>query len=533
LDNRRVALAALAVLLAATAALLYHETRGTLFWVDEWSWVLHRRGHSVSTYLSPHNQHLVLIPVALYQLLFATFGLHSYAPYRVMVLLAHLTCGTLLFIYARRRVGDWAALAVAAILLLLGPAWENFLWPFQTSWLISLGAGLGALLLLDRGDRRGDIGACVLTAVTLSSSGLGLPIALGLTVELAVGRRRIKEMWIVGLPLGLYALWWIGYQHAGTSSTSVLSGPGFVASEAAAAVSSLFGLAGEVGFDGQGTLLTWGAPLAVLMAAGLCWRLARMQTVPARVIGLATIVLSFWTLTAISRSILGNPYSGRYIYVGALVILLLGVELARGWVPSRRIAVSLALAALVVVVSNLSSLRTGAQLLRGFGRVTAASLGALDIGRGVVAPGYVLHKIPLFPLVAVTARDYFAATHADGDPAASEATIAADPESVRLLADSELVGIDRVSVQPATTPPSCPPATPSAAGVIVPAGGLLIRSNDGPVRIGVRRFADGFQPLGTVTAGATAIVHIPRDRSTRPWRLQFTPADSVTVCPAV
>ena len=57
------------------------------------------------------------------------------------------------------------------------------------------------------------------------------------------------------------------------------------------------------------------------------------------------------------------------------------------------------------------------------GQATAADLGALDIGRSVAAPGYVLHEVPGYPFLLIGAGDYFAATHAHGDPAASETTI--------------------------------------------------------------------------------------------------------------
>src|ERR1700680_4819844 len=73
---------ALATLLVATGVLLYHETRGTTLWFDEWTWLLHRRGDSLGSYLDTHNGHLSLIPVAIYKLLFATVGIRSSGPYR-------------------------------------------------------------------------------------------------------------------------------------------------------------------------------------------------------------------------------------------------------------------------------------------------------------------------------------------------------------------------------------------------------------------------------------------------------------------
>ena len=55
------------------------------------------------------------------------------------------------------------------------------------------------------------------------------------------------------------------------------------------------------------------------------------------------------------------------------------------------------------LVSNDGALRDGAGLLRSYGQATAADLGALDIGRPLVRPGYVLGNIPGYPLLIVRA----------------------------------------------------------------------------------------------------------------------------------
>ena len=137
---------ALGLLLIAGAALLVYETRGTIFWADEWEWILQRRGGSVDSLLQPHNQHFVLIPVVLYKLLFAIVGLRHYGPYRGLLVAMELVCVSLIFVYARRRVGGFYALLATALILLFGPAWQDILWPFQSAWILAVLAGVGALL---------------------------------------------------------------------------------------------------------------------------------------------------------------------------------------------------------------------------------------------------------------------------------------------------------------------------------------------------------------------------------------------------
>ena len=142
---------------------------------------MNRRDWTVGTFLEPHNEHLSLVPVAVYKLLFVTVGIDDYAPYRTAVLLVHVLCVALLFLLVRRRVGDLLGAIVVLPILFLGTAWQDLLWPFQIGYLASVAAGLGMLLALERRDRAGDIVASVLIAVALASSSIGLPfVASGL-----------------------------------------------------------------------------------------------------------------------------------------------------------------------------------------------------------------------------------------------------------------------------------------------------------------------------------------------------------------
>ena len=149
---------ALAGLLVATAALVLYLGRSTSFYFDEWNFVLLRRAWDADALLQPHNEHLSLVPVLIYKAIFTTAGIDSYVPFRVAGVAVHLLTLVALFVYARRRVGDVLALGAAVVIAVLGPAWPDVLWPFQMGFLGSLAAGIGALLALDRGDRRGEIG---------------------------------------------------------------------------------------------------------------------------------------------------------------------------------------------------------------------------------------------------------------------------------------------------------------------------------------------------------------------------------------
>jgi hypothetical protein len=549
--------AALAVALAAAAVLLVHQTRGTTLWFDEWQWLLYRRGHGLDTFLRPHNEHLSLVPIAVYKLLFATVGVARSAPYRGLVIAEHLLCVVLVFVYASRRVGGFLALLAAVVLLTLGPGWQNFLWPFQISWLTSLSAGVGALLMLDRADRAGDVAACGLLALSLAGSGIGLPIAAALVVEVLWRRRR--SAWVVAGPLAVYAVWWVAYRPAGLVRDKILLTPRFGADAAAGAASALAGL-GDAALTANGAVSAWGPPLVLCALALLAWRLGRLGRVPPRVAALLVALVGFWVLTGLRRAEFTRPDSSRYVYVGALLMLLLIVELAGGSEPRRPVRMLLAAAVAAIVVSNLGQLRAGARYLRDQAALARADLAALETGRPLVPPGYVAHEFPGYPFVVVRAGAYFSAARAFGTPADSEAQLAAAPEGARLLADAELARIDGVALgasRPRTAAAGAPavdgaiggtatasgacvsfrprpagPAEPAPAmALTLPAGGLALSAGGGPAAISVRRFAAEFQaPRLRLGAGATASLRIAADRAREPWHVRVAPAARAVAC---
>ena len=64
------------------------------FWRDEWAFILNRRGSGLDTYLDPFVEQLLAIPVAIYKLLIAIFGIESPIPFQV--------ASTLVFLDQRR-----------------------------------------------------------------------------------------------------------------------------------------------------------------------------------------------------------------------------------------------------------------------------------------------------------------------------------------------------------------------------------------------------------------------------------------------
>ena len=143
------------------------------FWRDEWDFLLHRRGFNAEVYFDPFVEHLLALSIGIYQLTVAIFGMESAAPTQVVAVGLFITAAALLFVYVRRRVDGWLALAGVLPVLFFGPSWDDLLFPFQMAFFGSMACGIGALLALDGEARRGDVIATALLTVVSCSRASG------------------------------------------------------------------------------------------------------------------------------------------------------------------------------------------------------------------------------------------------------------------------------------------------------------------------------------------------------------------------
>jgi hypothetical protein len=536
----------LAVLIAASGAMLLALESHLTFFADEWAFLLDRRGFSVGDFLDPHNDHIALAPVAIYKLLLATFGMDSALPFQVVSTLVFLLGAVLLFAYLRRRVGDWPALLGSALILFLGAAWIDLLWPFQIGFSGSIAAGLGALLALDRDDRVGDRIACALLVVSMAFSELGIPFVAGALVSVLVsGRPRIGRLYVAFFPLALYAIWWLGWGHEAESAFSwdnVLDSPKFVFDAASQAAASLLGLATPLTGSGSGPVgLDWGRILLVAGIGLAAWRFRRLGGVPRTFWVALAIGASFWFLTAFNAiPDLRTPTTNRYQYPGAVFLLLIAAELLRGVQLNRR---ALALGSAVTALAMLSGLwflHLGySKRLKPQGDRLRAQLAAIEIARDRVPPGLVVVSATR----PIDAGSYLSAVDAYGSPAYSESELASSPEAARVTADDTLVqglGIELGSRQGSPSgaregATRCRPvaATPTGeTGLALGRGEVTLRPRSGAsAEVLLARFADGPSVrLGPLAHGHASSLALAVDRSPRPWRLGLIGDGRVTVC---
>jgi hypothetical protein len=369
-------------------------------------------------------------------------------------------------------------------------------------------------------------------------------------------------LWIVAIPIALYGLWWLGYEQSHISRHAFLLLPKFVFDAAAGTLSALAGLATINVAGDTGTYLTFGPALLALAAVAFIWR-ARRAPISPRAMTLLATILAFWVLTGIGRAYLRvGPLvlaetgdESRYLYVGAILIVLLAAELARGYSPSLLSGLACVVLVAAAIVSNLTPLRDGAGLLREQALITRTELGTLDLSRPIVSPSYLSNG---FIFVLLTAKGWFAAEHDLGSTAFAPSQIAALPEYERQAADAQLIAIQRPSLTPASSNAFGMAPTVEAAGggtlstragcvtfqpaaftpagasnsvdLRLPTGGLQLHTGDAPASVSVRRFADQFSSLGTVASHASGVLDVKADLAPQPWHVQVVSSAAVTAC---
>ena len=198
----RIPTVLLTVAVAASATLILNYDRRLTLVSDDWRVLTSRPGWGVDALLKAFNEHLIVIPTAIFKLLAEVFGMDSALPYFVVSIGLFLLSAVLLYLYLVPRVGEWAALIGAVLILFLGAAYEDLFWAFQMGFFGSVAAGLGALIALDREDDRGDRWACALLLASIAFGGVGLAFLVAALADLAFGRRpRRNRVWVALAPL--------------------------------------------------------------------------------------------------------------------------------------------------------------------------------------------------------------------------------------------------------------------------------------------------------------------------------------------
>jgi hypothetical protein len=490
-------------------------------------------GGGVEYFFAPSNGHLQLLGKLFYHGLFETFGA-NYAVFRAANVAGLMACVGLFFALARRRVGPWVALVPCLSLLFLGYAWEAFIWAFDLHTTYALALGLGAILALQRDDRRGDIAACILLTLSIAMIELGLAVAVGIAVSMLLRPDRWRRIWIFLIPIALYACWWVWaakFDQPAVELANVKLIPQTVTDALAAIAGSVTGLnpTGEGVFEPLVGVTGWGSALAALATVALVWRISR-GVVPRTLWIFLAIVLAYWVLIAIGGR---APDSSRYIFAGTLLVFLVAADaLAGARLPTIAVLAALAVVALAIP-PNVAKLYDGRGPQLDDATNSRIEYAMVDLVEGPIPPEYAPGKdkrvtdLGGVVFTPMGAGDYLEAAAHYGDIGMPLDELRGESQQRREIADASLVGALGLELEPAAPPaePSACPSSlegrPGSSVFFFPQrrGTLLGSRAERPIEVAVGRFGKGGPGLvlGKLGAGEWARLEFPPDVAPDRW----------------
>jgi hypothetical protein len=353
--NRGFTVAHYLSLAAALIVLLYLD-RHQWFYYDEWDYLADRGtlGHSRGLFF-PHSEHWQTIPILVYRGLFALFGLRTYLPYILVVIVLHLAIAHLLWRLLLRCGADgWVATALVGVFLLLGAGYENLTWAFQMGFLTSILCGIATMLLTDQ-DRaafgRRDLLVWGIATAGIMSSGIGLTMLAATGVVALLRRGWRATLLTVAAPLVVYIVWLAAIGRSGFTGTHVTRGsllliPDYVWR---GLTNTLDAASGLTGFG------------AVALVGLLVWMLYRHRLAAemAPAFAAAAGAAAFFFLTAVARSAYGpgEATSSRYVYIGTVLLIpIIAVVTTRLARTARVAQMGVVLIAVFALGHNLSAL---------------------------------------------------------------------------------------------------------------------------------------------------------------------------------
>lgn len=551
--GERLARWLLAIAVLAAGALLLWLNRGTSFWNDELTWFGNLSGlHGLEAVLTPHNSHLIGTTRLVYLVSIDLLG-PDYVVMRVLGVASVLLAATLFFVWAKRRIGPGWALLPAVLLLFYGSAWQHVVGPIGFTVTFSIALGLGALIAVERGDRRGDLLACGLVTLSVFTYTVGLAYLVGVAITVLLRGDRIRRAWIFLIPLLLYAAWWIWAQRFDQGRTEVGGLIDLVTFFARSMAVNATGITGiDVPWtriveprpveDASPTAIGWLVGLA--LTGGLIWRVLK-GGLPRSFWASLGVLVTFWLAAALAdtRPEGTQVYAIRYLLPGSSALLLVlvdavsGVRIRAGW------AYGLLAVFIFSFAMNLVVLRDGASFLRARGAESRLALAMMELRLGLEpgadgpsddAPDFTSFR-PGAPIPLGAGLEYFNSVPRYGSPAMSVAEVRAQPPAVRAAADTTLVAAGGIAIVPVDERPpdrvGCG-RVEAGRGFPLPAGIAALKpGGPAPVEVSVSRFSDPpGVALGSLEPGRWSVIAVGADRDPDPWRATLS-GSGATICP--
>ena len=530
--------------MAVSAATLLWLNRGGTYFVDELKILAASTFVDFPEWIEPWNGHLTITSRVIYKATFELFGA-DYLVVRILTVLTALLTAGVFFVLARRRVGPVAALAPTLVLLFFGSSWKHLLVGTGITVLLTIAAGLGALLALERRDLRGDLAACALITFSVASFSVGLAFLAGVIVAILLRPDRWRAAWVFLIPLLLYTAWWVwalSFDSPETHGSNVLLIPFWILESLGAVAGGLLGV--NLRFDLTAPLdlelTTWGRIAALAFLGALVWRV-RQGPLPRSFWVSLTVALAYWTLGGLvaGGDAHRSPGAARYIYPGAIVLLLVATDAFR---DVRFSPGGLAVLFGVVgfsLVGNLALLRAGSDYFQAYSSELGTDLAMIEVARATVAPDFAPRRAIVDGKSVIAAGEYLEAVGRFGSPALDLADVRREPGRIRAAADFELGRIYRPHAVPApdVRGAACKrvraaPGRPVTFNAQAGSSTLMRITGAAPAKIGLKRFGDKFVVgAGKVSPGTPATLNLPADAAPDPWQVEVQVA-TIVVCQA-
>jgi len=557
--SRAFGIGALVLMMAFAVVLLIWTLRGTVFSSDEWALMFNAQSGSAIDAIDPWNGHLLAVGRLIARASLSLAG-SDYWFLITLNIAGIIACSGLVYIYARRRIGPILALAPAMVPLFFSGASTFYGAGIQFTPLMGINAiyplvfGIGALLLLERKDRRGDIGACILLCLSLATFSYGIAFLAGAAVAIFLSPSRLRRAFVVAIPFLLYGAWWMWASRQGSAASSgaspenALLVPLYISDSLAAVGAGFFGLSLMVG---KGPAVSFALQDHSLSSLSLPLFLATVEVVIILLIirGLArsgrpwraslwpplTTLIVLWTLQGLVVDIVTRmPGDPRYLFAGAVLVALVLSEVARN-VKFSRFVIALVLSmGLIGIVANLPRFREGKDLVTLDADVTRAAGTMFGLAGKHGDPTLTLaHELPAISKgMWIQASDYRQFTDRYGSLDMPLAELRSSAPRIRTAADRILLRSLRLGLAPITArvPGRCIHVSPGHA-LSLSSGARNIQSQSG-AQLNIHRFGDAPIPFGEIPPDGGGQLSIPSDKviTQIPWTLSSS-TGSFEACP--
>ena len=530
-----LALLALAMVLSVWLGLSLNSVM--TFYADEWDPLLSRSGWGLDQIFAPFNGHPTMIPMAIYKTVQEVFGMDSARPIQAIHAVLLLLMNGALFLYLKRRVGDWAALIGTVMVLFLGAAFEILLYSFAMNFTGAIAVGLGALVALDRDDRKGDIAASFLLLVGVFFSMVIVPFIVAVAAEWALNPRdRRGRIFVPGVSLGVLVVWWLIWGQNSDESTVVVSNflllPDTAFDAIGSGFTSLFGLATGYGNEPNQPNLIWGKVMAIVAVAIAWWRIKVIGSPPRGFLVVAAGLLTYLLLLGMSLSDQRQPTFSRFQLPLVIFILMIastlleGIRIGAAWLVAGTVVAALSINAGIGLMRERVEERWEPAGLYVRTWLTGTELAGAD-----ALPA---RELQLRMPVMVGVGDYLDASERYGSPALNRSEISALEPAELTWVDGGFINASGAGLDadpPASKPSTCRPA--AAAPIELKPGRYRVENETkGEVTVLVARL--GPTPgtnTGAVLPGSAAGLNLPAGELAEPWQVSFEPgAGRIRLC---